>query len=115
MKKITAFLILSFLLSVSLYSQLVQCEVNVNYTQKSTGTIADITVTVMKGNPVFTYYLTTNHPVKGKVLLKSEPTKKKSYVFKGVKPGIYFVKVEDNRGLPAGESVVIEETGQSSN
>jgi hypothetical protein len=52
-------------------------------------------------------------PFDGEVLMKSERTSAKSFTFKGVKPGKYFVKIEDNRGSPAGRTVEIKENEDS--
>jgi hypothetical protein len=100
-------LLAATLLTASLHAQIIQYEVSVKYAKTATGTTADIIVTVKTGTPDFTYFLTTNDPVKGDVLMKSDPIRKKSYVFKGVKPGKYFVKIEDHTGNQAGKTVNI--------
>jgi hypothetical protein len=41
--------------------------------------------------------------------MKSEPTKKRSYTFKGVKPGMYFIKIEDKSGEQTGKTVIVNE------
>jgi hypothetical protein len=115
MKKTLVLLVVSFLLSASLYSQVIQYEIKVKYNHEASGTSADINITVKAGNPEFTFFLMTNDPKVGEVLQKSEPTKRKNYVFKEVKPGMYFVKIEDNKGLPAGNTIEIKETEDSSN
>ena len=115
MNRIFALLVVSFVLTASLYSQAVQYEIRVRYVADAPGTSADITITVKTGDPDFTYYLMTNDPVKGSVLQKSEPTRKRSYVFKGIKPGKYFIKIEDRLGMPVGKTVVIQENENSSN
>ena len=105
MKKILVFFMISFILSVSLFSQVIQYEIRTKYTR----TAADITVHIKEGKSPFTYYHMTNDPMKGKVLMKSEPTRNKNYVFKDIEPGKYFIKIEDNMGLPAGRTVEIKE------
>jgi hypothetical protein len=115
MKKALTLLIVSFLLSASLYSQTIEYEIKVRYIQDASGTLADITVTVKTGDPDFTYFMMTNDPMNGAVLLKSEPTRKKNYVFKNIKPGKYFIKIEDRLGMPVGKTVVIQENENSSN
>jgi hypothetical protein len=115
MKKALILLVVSFLLSASLYSQAIQYEIKVRYNPDASGTTADITVIVKSGDPDFTYFMMTNDPRKGEVLLKSEPTRKKNYVFKGIKPGKYFIKIEDRLGMPVGKTVVIQENENSSN
>ena len=109
MKKILILLCLSILTTCFIYSQNIQYEYKVEYNRDASGVNADITITVKAGTPDFTYYLTTNHPVHGEVLMKSEPTKKKSYTFKGVKPGKYFIKIADKSGEQTGNSVIINE------
>lgn len=115
MKRALFLLIITFLLSASLYSQAIEYDIKIRYNQEAAGVTADILITVTSGNPDFTYFLMTNHPVSGKVLMQSEPTKKKNYAFKGVKPGKYFIKIEDFQGRPAGKSVLIKDTIDSSN
>jgi hypothetical protein len=109
MKKALALLIVTFLLSASLYSQIIQYDITVAYKNTGSVTTADISVTVKSGNPEFTYYLMTNDPVKGEVLMKSEPSRRKSYVFREVKPGKYFLKIEDGKGMAAGKTVNVIE------
>jgi hypothetical protein len=109
MKKAIFLLVVSFLLSASLYSQITQYEITVKYNGTGPETKADITVTVKAGVPEFTYYLMTNDPVKGDVLMKSEATRRKSYVFREVKPGKYFLKIEDGKGMAAGKTVNVTE------
>jgi hypothetical protein len=114
MKKIAVLLITAFLLSASLYAQELQYEIRVRYIPDVAGITAEVTVSVKSGNPGFTYYLMTNDPVRGEVLQKSEFTRKKTWVFKGVKPGKYFLKIENNKGMPFGKTVVISENENSS-
>jgi hypothetical protein len=109
MKKILVLLCLSFLTIVFVYSQNIQYDCKVKYNHDEAGVTADITVTVLSGTPDFTYYLTTNNPIRGEVLMKSDPIRKKSYTFKGVKPGMYFVKIEDKSGEQTGKTVIINE------
>jgi hypothetical protein len=109
MKKTIVLLCLSFLLTASLYSQNIQYDYKVTYTHDASGVAADIIVTAKSGEPDFTYCLMTNDPVHGKILMTSEPTKKTSYTFKGVKPGKYFLKIEDSTGNMAGKTVNVNE------
>ena len=109
MKKAIALLVVSLLLSASLYSQIIQYEITVKLNGSGAATTADISVTVKSGNPNFTYYLMTNDPVKGEVLVKSEPTRRKNHVFKDVKPGKYFLRIEDGTGNQAGKTVNVIE------
>jgi hypothetical protein len=41
--------------------------------------------------------------------MKSDATRKKSYVFKAVKPGKYFLRIEDGTGNQAGKTVNVVE------
>ena len=82
MKKAIALLAFTLLLTASLHAQIIQYEVTVKTIKTTSGTAADITVTVTAGSPNYTYYLMTNDPVKGEILMRSEATRKKSYVFK---------------------------------
>jgi len=109
MKKTILLLSLTFFLSAPLFSQIIQYEINVKPVQSEMGFTAEITVTVTSGQPDYTFYLNTNDPLKGQVIQKSEKTKKPRYTFKGVKPGTYFIKIEDSTGMFAGKSLVIEE------
>jgi hypothetical protein len=70
---------------------------------------ADITITILSGTPEFTYYLTTNHPFRSQVLMKSESTRKNTYTFKDVKPGTYFIKIQDKSGEQTGKTIIIAE------
>jgi hypothetical protein len=109
MKKIIPLLVLSLLLSASLHAQVIKYDIQIKYVHEASGTTADITVTVLEGQPGFTYYLMTNDPIKGEVLAKSEKTRKKTWVFRGVRPGKYFLKIEDSTGIQAGKTVNIIE------
>jgi hypothetical protein len=109
MKKAITLLCLSFLIAVSLYSQKIQYEFKVKYIPGASGTAANITVSVKSGESDFTYYLMTNDPIKGDILMKSEPTGKRNYTFEGVKPGKYFIKIEDSTGGQAGKTVTVKE------
>jgi len=109
MKKTIMLLGLSFLFSAFVFSQNIQYEVKVNYHHDATAVTADITISVQSGTPNFIYYLTTNHPIKGEILMKSAPTRKKSYTFEGVAPGKYFIKIEDKSGEQTGKTVEINE------
>jgi hypothetical protein len=109
MKKLTVLLLLTVLLSASLYSQTFQYEVKVKYNQSAGETSAEIKVTATKGEGSFTFSLMTNDPIHGQVLMKSEPLKSKTHTFRNVKPGKYFVKVEDSAGNQAGKTVNIKE------
>jgi hypothetical protein len=108
MKKIILLLSLSFILSVSLFSQIIEYDIQVKYNTSATSVTADIAITVTSGKPDYTYYITTNDPLKGQVIAKSEKTKKDHYTFKGIQPGTYFVKIEDSTGMFAGKSIIIK-------
>lgn len=107
MKKLLSLLCLAFIMSVSVYSQIIEYEIDVKYNSEATGVTANITITVTTGKPGYIYYLNTNDPLKGQVIQKSEKIKRDHYTFKGVKPGTYFIKIEDNTGMFAGKSIVV--------
>jgi len=107
MKKILALLCLVFLTTAFIYCQNITYEYSVKYNNTASGVTADITLTVTSGTPGFTYYLTTNHPYKAEIILKSGPVKKKSHTFKDVKPGAYYIKVEDRSGEQTGRTIII--------
>jgi hypothetical protein len=115
MKRTVVLMLFAIILSASLFSQAIQYEIKVKYKNSSSGITADITVLVKKGESPFAYFLMTNDPVKGKILMKSESSSGKSYVFKGVKPGKYFIRIEDKMGLPAGKTVEITENENGKN
>lgn len=109
MKKILGLLFfLSFTAAFS-FSQNIKYEYSVKYNKSTAGVTADITVTVTSGTPDFTFYLTTNHPYKSEVLMQSGPSRRKSYTFRDVKPGAYFIKIEDKSGEQTGRTVIIDE------
>jgi hypothetical protein len=114
MKKLYVLLLLCYLVAAPLFSQAITYEIKTKYKTGTTVT-ADITVTVKEGEPGFTYFLMTNDPMNGKVLMQSEANKGKSYVFRDVKPGKYFVKIVNNMGLPAGKTVEIKENENGKN
>jgi hypothetical protein len=105
MKRIVVFMLFAFILPAYMFSQAIQYEFKVNYKNSPSDVTADITITVKKGESPFTYYLMTNDPVHGKVLMQSEPTRKSSYTFKDVKPGKYFMKIEDSTKIQAGKTI----------
>ncbi len=109
MKKLISLVALSLILTASLYSQMVQFDVKIKTDRDASGITADITVTVQKGQANYTYFLTTNDPVKGEVLMKSEKTRKKTHVFKGVRPGKYYLKIEDGTGFQSGKTITVNE------
>jgi hypothetical protein len=109
MKKTITLLCLSFLLSASLYSQVLQYETEIKYIHGQSGITADITITVTNGKPDFTFILMTNDLMKGEVLMQSEPTKKNSYTFKDVKPGKYLLKITDQTGIQTGKTIIIKD------
>ena len=114
MKKLLVVLLLSVLSLPSLFSQAIKYDIKVKYNKDATGT-ADITVMVKEGNASFTYFLMTNDPMNGEVLEQAGPERSKSHVFRDVKPGKYFIKIEDQMGLPAGKTVEIQSKESSSN
>ena len=115
MKKSLILWIIAFLISVPLYSQVIQYDISVKYNHPAGGTVADITIRVNSGEPDFTYYLMTNDPFNGKVLEQSKPGNEKTYIFKDVKPGVYFIKITNKNGMPAGKTVEIKENASDKN
>jgi hypothetical protein len=84
-----------------------QLDIRINYSGSNNEVTAAITVTVYSEKPDFTFYLMTNDPVKGEVLMESKPERKNTYTFKNVKPGSYFVKIADGDGKLYGKTVRI--------
>ena len=78
MKKTIVLLCLCFLATGLSYAQNIQFDYKITIAAHEPGATADITVTVLSGTPDFNYYLNTNNPVKGELLLKSGPVKKKA-------------------------------------
>jgi hypothetical protein len=115
MKKLFVVLLFSYLVVAPMFSQAIRYEIKTKYNNTATAITANITVTVKEGEPGFTYYLMTNDPMNGEVLMQSEANTGKSYVFRDVKPGKYFVKIMDNKGLPAGKTVEIKENENGKN
>jgi len=101
-------IMLSFPVS-KVFAQDISYEIEVSYHNNQVPLTADIMVKVMTGIPGFTYYLMTNDPIHGTILQQSELTKKKNYVFRDVKPGKYFLKIQDNTGTQAGKTVNVLE------
>lgn len=94
------------LTSFALFAQ-IEFETSVEYNKETAD--GEITVVVTSANPDYIYSLTTHDPLKGKVIQKSNKTRKNRYTFKGIKAGTYFVKVEDGSGLYALKSVRIDD------
>jgi len=115
MKKLYVVLLFAYFVAASLFSQAIRYEIKTKYNHTETAITANITVTVKEGEPGFTYYLMTNDPMKGEILMQSEANAGKSYVFRDVKPGKYFVKIVNNMGLPAGKTVEIKENENGKN
>lgn len=113
MKKLFVVLLFSYLVVAPMFSQEIRYEIKTKYNHATTAVTANITVTVKEGEPGFTYYLMTNDPMNGEVLMQSEANIGNSYVFRDVKPGKYFVKIVNNKGLPAGKTVEILENGKN--
>lgn len=110
MKKTLMLLCFSLLLSVSLGAQVLQFETEITYIHEGSEVTADVTVTVIKGEPDFSFFLMTNDPLKGEVLMQSEPSGKKSHTFKNVKPGRYLLKITDQTGIQTGKTIIIKES-----
>jgi hypothetical protein len=108
MKKYLFTLLLPLVLSVPLFSQASGYDITVSYNRDAAGLTADITVTVHEGTPSFTYFLMTNDPVHGTVIQQSEKTGKRKYTFRDVKPGKYFLRIEDGTGTQTGKTVRID-------
>ena len=104
MKRSLLILMLPLVLSLPLFAQVSGYDITVTHH----GAAADITVTVDEGTPSFTYFLMTNDPVHGSVLQQSEKTGKRKYTFRDIKPGKYFLKIEDGNGLQTGKTVRVE-------
>jgi hypothetical protein len=96
-------------ISAALFAQAIQYEVKVKYNHAASGITADITMTIKHGEPPYTFFLMTNDPVTGQVLMQSQAISRKSFTFRDVKPGKYFLKVVDQAGLPAGKTVEVSE------
>lgn len=108
MKKYLFILLLPLVMSASLFAQASGYDVTVSYHRDAAGITADITVTVDEGTPSFTYFLMTNDPVHGTVIQQSEKTGRRKYTFRDVKPGKYFLKIEDGTGKQTGKTVRID-------
>jgi len=108
MKRITVLLMFAVLSGASLFAQAIQYELKIK-SSRSASDAAEITVVIKEGQGPCTCYLMTNDPIRGKVLMESGPVRGKSFTFKGVKPGKYFVRIEDSMGLPAGRTVEIRD------
>lgn len=109
MKKFLLPVVVCFLLSVSLSAQ-VTYKVDVQYNSNNSEISADIIITVSDGKPDFIYSLNTNDPINGTALKKSEKTNRYEYTFTDVKPGTYFLKIEESNGMWSGQSVKVEES-----
>jgi hypothetical protein len=97
------------MVAAPLFAQTIRYEIKIKYNHSTTPVTADITVTVTEGEPGFTYFLMTNDPVHGKILMQSEPTRKNSFTFRDVRQGKYFLKIEDSTSNQSGRTVNIKE------
>ena len=109
MKKTIVLLCLCFLATGFMFSQNIQFDCKLKYTVHETGVTADITVIVSSGTPDYIFRLTTNNPINGELLMKSGSERKRSYTFRDVKPGKYFIKVEDKSGEQRGKTITVTE------
>ncbi len=115
MKKLWILLVLAYVATAPLFCQAIQYDIKIKYNPSAVQVTADIIIQVKQGNPSFTYQLMTNDPMKGQILAQSGSHAGKSYVFKDVKPGKYFVKIIDSQGLPAGKTIEIKENANGQN
>jgi hypothetical protein len=112
MKRILCLLIVtSFFSAAGLLAQEISYDIKVRYNSNVSPVNADITVTVSRGTPSFTFYLMTNDPVTGDVLQESAPMDKGVYTFTRIEPGKYFVKIVDKNGMTAGKTIDIKAEG----
>jgi len=107
MKRTAVVLIVMLSLAFSnAFSQEISYEIKIKYKNQVPRT-ADISVKVTKGTPSYTFYLMTNDPRNGEVLRESDPVERKSFTFESVRPGKYFVKIQDKNGMVAGKTIEI--------
>jgi hypothetical protein len=100
MKRI-AFLTIVFFFGINLCAQEINFEIKVNNQN-------EINIKVSKGTPPFSFFVMTNDPVNGDIIKESGLINKWEFTFKDVQPGMYFVKIIDNKGMIAGKTVNIE-------
>lgn len=108
-RAIVVFIIMLMIFVPKVFSQVISYDIEVSYNNNQLPVTADITVKITKGVPDFTYFLTTNDPLNGTVLQQSETVKQRSYVFRDVKPGKYFLKIQDSTGIQTGKTVNVIE------
>jgi hypothetical protein len=106
------FVIMSFSMP-KLFSQEISYDLKVSYNENHIPLSADITINVSRGTPSFTFILMANDPMNGEILRESAPVDKKTYTFEAVKPGKYFVKIVDSKGMAAGKTVDILTSGSN--
>lgn len=107
MKRLSSLAVWLFVLVAGTMAQEITFDIRIRYDSKEPVRTADVTVIVKDGEAPFVFSLMTNDPVNGKVLQQSAPVNGKSYTFSGVLPGKYFLRIEDSRKFPAGETITI--------
>ena len=85
MKKLYLLLLLCYLVAAPLFSQAIRYEIKTKYNHSEAAVTANITVTVKEGEPGFTYYLMSNDPIKGDVLMQIRSQRRKNICFQGCK------------------------------
>ncbi len=99
MKKLYVVLLFSYLVLAPMFSQAIQYEIKTKYNQSATAVTANITVTVKEGESGFTYYLMTNDPMNGDVLMQSRGKRRKNLCFQGCKARKIFCQNSEYPGI----------------
>ncbi len=100
--------LLGILVFLFAFSSGVEIKVDVHSAENETGN-AQITITVLQGEPEFTYLLCDKEPWDGgQIIEKTKPVLTKTHTFKNIEPGTYFIAVRDKSKSLKGEYISIK-------
>jgi len=84
-------------------------DITINVQPSEDNSTSDILITVVQGEPEFSYYLCDKEPWSGGTIIKEKgPVHDQHHVFKNIDHGTYFVAVRDKNKSLKGEYITIK-------